>query len=491
MRRPGALPFAVELSPVSEALVVAGVIADPLDTAIGTEGAGKRGALRHARGLGARAGRVRAADREIRFAEGAASARRTRCRGWRAVSTAPTPSTSCRASSRAPRTSARAGTGGARRPLWRRFCSPCTSPRRRLQIRQAKHETAALDEQIASVFSAAMPADTLQDPRRQMQSRLDRIRKSGASPENFLRALQSLERRAGGDAEDRHRLVELSRGLPRHESERAEPRRALAALAVHRQARNDGGDSILHAAPAPVWRRKSSCATKPRERTDEQTSSLVFRLAAARAAHGGHRRRRRGRSHPGVGDTAAACSPRYPSAAARNETKREDLAWMQENAAEIRAAGVQLPADTGEAPVVLVDRIGREAGLGSALRGTQPSGSGGTRAARGSAVRYSGYLARHARRALWARDRIDYRRSHCPAGSGECQRHVHPAAALSPRPVQDRDRIQVRVQAPVPVQVQVRDQVRIRVQGRARLRVREPLCLGARIGRSPSSSWRR
>src|ERR1700676_5385117 len=32
VRRPGALPFAVELSPVSEALVVAGVIADQLDT---------------------------------------------------------------------------------------------------------------------------------------------------------------------------------------------------------------------------------------------------------------------------------------------------------------------------------------------------------------------------------------------------------------------------------------------------------------------------
>ena len=32
VRRPGALPFAVELSPVREALVVAGVIADPLDT---------------------------------------------------------------------------------------------------------------------------------------------------------------------------------------------------------------------------------------------------------------------------------------------------------------------------------------------------------------------------------------------------------------------------------------------------------------------------
>jgi general secretion pathway protein M len=64
------------------------------------------------------------------------------------------------------------------------------------------------------------------------------------------------------------------------------------------------------------------------------------------------------------------------SGARRNETKREDLAWMQVNAAEIRAAGNQLPADTGEAPVVLVDRAAREAGLADALRGTQPNGTG-------------------------------------------------------------------------------------------------------------------
>jgi len=63
-------------------------------------------------------------------------------------------------------------------------------------------------------------------------------------------------------------------------------------------------------------------------------------------------------------------------AARGNETRRADLAWMQVNAAEIRAAGGQLPADTGEAPVVLVDRVGREAGLAGALRGTQPNGTG-------------------------------------------------------------------------------------------------------------------
>jgi general secretion pathway protein M len=59
-----------------------------------------------------------------------------------------------------------------------------------------------------------------------------------------------------------------------------------------------------------------------------------------------------------------------------NANKREDLAWMRVNAPEIRAAGFGLPADTGEAPVVLVDRVGREAGLSSALRGTQPNATG-------------------------------------------------------------------------------------------------------------------
>ena len=64
------------------------------------------------------------------------------------------------------------------------------------------------------------------------------------------------------------------------------------------------------------------------------------------------------------------------TAVTRNATKREDLEWMQVNAPEIRAAGNELPANTGEAPVVLVDRVGREAGLAGAMRGTQPSGTG-------------------------------------------------------------------------------------------------------------------
>jgi general secretion pathway protein L len=61
-----------------------------------------------------------------------------------------------------------------------------------LQIRQSKHESAALDGEIAQVFSSAMPGDPVSDPRRQMQTRLDRIRKSGAGPQYFLRTLQTL-----------------------------------------------------------------------------------------------------------------------------------------------------------------------------------------------------------------------------------------------------------------------------------------------------------
>jgi general secretion pathway protein M len=62
-----------------------------------------------------------------------------------------------------------------------------------------------------------------------------------------------------------------------------------------------------------------------------------------------------------------------------SETRREDLAWMRANATEIRSRGADIPSDTGEAPVVLVDRIGRETGLGAALRGTQPNTTGGVR----------------------------------------------------------------------------------------------------------------
>jgi general secretion pathway protein M len=66
-------------------------------------------------------------------------------------------------------------------------------------------------------------------------------------------------------------------------------------------------------------------------------------------------------------------------AQSRLATKRADLAWMQSHAAEIIAAGDIGAAPAGESPIVLVDRTGREAGLASALRGTQPNGAAGVR----------------------------------------------------------------------------------------------------------------
>jgi len=65
------------------------------------------------------------------------------------------------------------------------------------------------------------------------------------------------------------------------------------------------------------------------------------------------------------------------STAVKNKDQRiADLEWMRINAPEVQAGSAGLAADTGEAPMVLVDRIAREAGLGAAMRGTQPSGTG-------------------------------------------------------------------------------------------------------------------
>jgi general secretion pathway protein M len=60
----------------------------------------------------------------------------------------------------------------------------------------------------------------------------------------------------------------------------------------------------------------------------------------------------------------------------RADDRREDLVWMRVNAAEIQSGARTAQNDTGEAPVVIVDRVGREAGLGTALKGSQPSGNG-------------------------------------------------------------------------------------------------------------------
>jgi general secretion pathway protein M len=67
--------------------------------------------------------------------------------------------------------------------------------------------------------------------------------------------------------------------------------------------------------------------------------------------------------------------------AARIEQKTADLAWMRQVAPQVMAAQAAggSTAASEESLVVLVDRTGREAGLGSAIRDQSPSGDLGLR----------------------------------------------------------------------------------------------------------------
>lgn len=66
--------------------------------------------------------------------------------------------------------------------------------------------------------------------------------------------------------------------------------------------------------------------------------------------------------------------------AARIEQKTADLAWMREVTPQVMAAtAAGGGAASGESLVVLVDRTGREAGLGNAIRDQSPSGENGLR----------------------------------------------------------------------------------------------------------------
>jgi general secretion pathway protein L len=191
VRRPGALPFAVELSPVSEALVVAGVIADPLDAT--AEPKSLESIVLYATRedwAGAKADFEMLADK---FESLRVQLLTDGPLPWLAASVQSTDAVNLLQGD-----FARATDYGERWRQWRTAACLAAAllfahvAAQALQIRHANRETAVLDAQIASVFSSAMPAATLQDPRRQMQSRLDRIRKSGGGPEYFLRTLQTL-----------------------------------------------------------------------------------------------------------------------------------------------------------------------------------------------------------------------------------------------------------------------------------------------------------
>jgi general secretion pathway protein M len=65
--------------------------------------------------------------------------------------------------------------------------------------------------------------------------------------------------------------------------------------------------------------------------------------------------------------------------AARVERKAADLAWMRQAAPRVAAITAAGGGAGQESLVVLVDRTGRESGLGSSIRDQSPSGANGLR----------------------------------------------------------------------------------------------------------------
>jgi general secretion pathway protein L len=191
VRRPGALPFAVELSPVKDALVIAGVIADPLSSS--EEPKPKESVILYV----TREDWARVQSEFDELLEDFASIK------VQLLPDGPLPwlargMDAQGAVNLLQGEFSRTTDYGVRWRPWRLAAALAAAllvvhvAAQALQIRQAKRESAALDGEISQVFSASMPGDVLSDPRRQMQARLEKIRKSGAGPQYFLRTLQTL-----------------------------------------------------------------------------------------------------------------------------------------------------------------------------------------------------------------------------------------------------------------------------------------------------------
>jgi general secretion pathway protein L len=190
VRRSASAPFAVELSPVRDALVVAGVIHDPLDSA---EPKPKESVILYvARNDWARV--------QIDFEELAEEFESFKVQ---LLVDGPLPwlargMNGAEAVNLLQGEFLRSTDYGARWRRWRMAAALAAAllalhvGAQALQLRHAKQQTAALDGEISQVFSSAMPGQNPVDPRRQMQSRLDLIRKSAVGPQYFLRTLQTL-----------------------------------------------------------------------------------------------------------------------------------------------------------------------------------------------------------------------------------------------------------------------------------------------------------
>jgi general secretion pathway protein L len=196
VRRPGTLPFAVELTPVAEALVVAGVIPDALAEPP-PEGGAEPKPLESAVLYVTREDWVQVQGEFEALADNFASLKvQVLTEGplpWLARHLAASDAVNLLQGE-----FARTTDYGARWHRWRTAAMLAGGllvahvAAAALKIHQANHETKALDGEIAQIFSQTMPTETLQNPRQQMESRLDRIRHSGPGPQYFLRTLEAL-----------------------------------------------------------------------------------------------------------------------------------------------------------------------------------------------------------------------------------------------------------------------------------------------------------
>jgi type II secretion system protein L len=198
VRRPGQLAFAVELTPIADALVVAGVIPDPL-APVPAEGDAppppsepESAVLYTTREewneVQAQFQAVAAKFASLKvqlLSDGALPWLARELQGTDAVSLLQGEF-------------ARTTDYGAHWKQWRTAAMLAVGlllahvGAAAIRIHQANHQTKDLDAQIAQVFQQALPSEKLQDPRRQMQARLDRIRHSGAGPEYFLHTMEAL-----------------------------------------------------------------------------------------------------------------------------------------------------------------------------------------------------------------------------------------------------------------------------------------------------------
>jgi general secretion pathway protein L len=192
VRRPGMLPFAVELSPIREAMVVAGVIADPWAEP-GTAVKEPENALlyitredwtRHEEEIKALINEFASLKVQL-LPDGPLPLLSRNLSDLEAVNLlqgdyAPSSDYADR---------------------WQRWRVPAALAlllllvhigAQALQIRQAKRQSAELDTQITELFNTTAPGEPLRDARRQLAARLERARHSGAGPEYFLRAAVAL-----------------------------------------------------------------------------------------------------------------------------------------------------------------------------------------------------------------------------------------------------------------------------------------------------------